>query len=509
MHSHLRSLARRPALLSIATLAACVCFLFPATASARVRTSLPSAVSEESAAGQLQEPTNEGETPTGDAGETTREAPDEPGAAGRREERRERREERRKLREERRAERQAVQGTGACTIDLKAAARIATAGEPLILSGTLECTEAQAGADQTVTLYQKLSHTPGFNISATTSTEPDGAFQFSLSDLEGNSVFYVSADAATSGRTSVKVAPQITIASPTAGTELFAGTLRALRASAQSTSAVTFSGTVSAADAGATVSLQREYRKEAWHRIGGGGVVNDEGRYSIVHMFSRTGEASVRVVVHSHGLFVTSASAPMTYQISRRRSRRLTIVSSVNPSAYDQPVTISGTLPGAADRTVTLLAQVGAGAFAPIAQVMSEGGRYSFSESPAQDTHYRAIAGSASSETLAQNVAFALTPAPAPTSVAVGTEVTFTGTLAPAREGQLVELERESTPGGSYSVLATAALTAGGTYSVAYTFTEAAAGETLRIAVPGNSELLGATSEPFTIAVASSQTPAA
>jgi len=68
-----------------------------------------------------------------------------------------------------------------------------------------------------------------------------------------------------------------------------------------------------------------------------------------------------------------------------------------------------------------------------------------------------------------------------------------------------VELERESTPGGSYSVLATAAVGAGGTYSITYSFSEAVS-ETLRIAVPGNSELLGITSEPFTIEVASPQT---
>jgi hypothetical protein len=219
----------------------------------------------------------------------------------------------------------------------------------------------------------------------------------------------------------------------------------------------------------------------------------------------RPGEANVRVVVHSHGLFMTSASAPLTYQISRRRGRQLTIASSADPSSYEQQVTISGTLPGAANRTVTLLAQVGTGAFAPVAQVMSEAGRYSFSESPTQDTRYRAIAGNAGSETLAQDVAFALTPAPAPTSVPVGGEVTLTGTLAPTREGQLVELERESGPGGSYSVLATGALGAGGTYSITHTFTEAA-DETLRLAVPGDSELLGVTGEPFTIEVASPQT---
>jgi hypothetical protein len=502
MHLHLRWLARRLALLSFAALAAGTCLLFPAAAGARVRTSLQSAVSEESATGPLQEPAGETETSTGTTGETAPASPGESSAGTRREERRERREERRKLREERRADRQAVRATGTCTIDLKAAKRVAVAGEPLTLSGTLTCAEAQDAAGQTVTLYQKLARTPGFNVSATASTEADDTFQFSLSDLEANSVFYVSADGATSARTSVKVAPQITIASPTAGTELFTGTLRALRASAESASAVTFTGTVSAADAGATVSLQREYRKEAWHRIGGGGVVNEEGQYSIAHTFLRPGEASIRVVVHSHGVFVTSASAPITYQISRRRSRQLTIDSSANPSAYGQPVTISGTLPGNANRTVTLLAQVGAGVFAPVAQALSEDGKYSFSESPTQATHYRAIAGSASSETLAQGVAYALTPAPAPTSVAVGTEMTFTGTVAPAREGQLVELERESAPGGGYSVVATATLPASGTYSIPYAFA-AAASETLRIAVPGSSELLSATSEPFAVEVVS------
>jgi hypothetical protein len=503
MHTHLRWLARRVALLTIAGLTVGSCLLPPAAAEARGRDRLQSTVGEESATEALQEPVSESETPTTPE-ETTPGSQEESSTGTRGEQRRERREERRKLREERRADRQAVQQTGSCAIDLKSSKRIATADEPLTLQGTLTCAEAQDAAEQTVTLYQKLARTPGFNVVATTSTEGDGTFELSLSDLEANSVFYVSADGAHSARTSVKVAPQITIASPTAGTELFTGTLRALRASAENTNVVTFSGTVSAADAGATVSLQREYRKDAWHRIGGGGVVNEEGRYSIAHTFVRPGEASIRAVVHSHGLFMTSASAPVTYQISRRRSRQLTIESSDNPSTYGQPLTISGTLPGTLNRTVTLLAAVGAGAYAPVAQVTSEDGKYRFSESPTAATHYRTIAGSASSETLAQGVTYALTPAAARASVAAGTEVTFTGTVAPAREGQLVELERESTPGGSYSIIATAALPAGGTYSIPYTFTEAAS-ETLRISVPGNAELLSATSEPFSIEVASSQ----
>jgi hypothetical protein len=500
MHLNPRRRARRlPPILSFAAFVAGLCLLFAAAAGARGVYRLQSSVSEESVTGTLQEAVSESEVPAG--------SPEEPSGESssqtRHEERRERREEREKLREERRADRQAVQSTGPCTIDLKASKRIATAGTALDLAGTLTCTEPEDVSGQTVTLYQKLARTPGFTEAGTTSTEADGGFELTPPHLEANSIFYVSADGATSARASVKVAPQITIVSPTAGTELFTGTNRALRASAEDASAVSFTGTVTAADAGATVSLQREYRQGAWHRIGGGGVVNEEGEYSISHTFLRPGEATVRVVVHSHHLFITSDSAPITYQISRRRSRQITIDSSANPAVYGQQVTISGTLESEGEETVTLLAQIGAGAFTPIAQVLSNGEAYSFSESPAQGTNYRVISAGASSATLAQSVTYELTPTPAPATVAAGTEVTFGGTVAPSREGQVVDLERETIPAGTYSVIATAALTAGGEYAIPYTF-PAAGSATLRIQVPGDSELQSIASDPFAIEVTKS-----
>jgi hypothetical protein len=493
---HLNPRRRMRCSFLLAAFAAGLCLLSPAAAGARGRARLQSTGSEASVAEPLQEPVSETETPSASPGETSEESPTDT----RGEERRERREQRQKLREERRASRQGVQGTGACTIDLEVSKQIVTVGVSITLHGTLACTEPESASGQTVTLYQKLAHTHGFSTAATATTETDGAFEISPTDLEADDVFYVSADGATSARTSVKLAPQVTIASPSAGTELFTGTTKALRASAQNAGAVTFTGTVSAADAGATVSLQREYRKGAWHRIGGGGVVSLEGQYSITHTFFRSGVASIRVVVHSHHLFTTSASAPVSYRISRRGSRQITIGSSVNPVVYGQSVTISGTLAGTADRTVTLLAQVGGGTFTPVAQVTSSGDEYSFSESPTQGTHYRVISAGAGSDVLEQGVTYELAPTAAPATVAAETPLSFTGTLAPALEGQLVELEREQE--GTYSVIATATLAAGGTYSIPYTFTKAGS-ETLRIQVPGDADLLSIASEPFELEVTS------
>jgi hypothetical protein len=495
MHLNSRWRMRR-SLLILSAFAAGLCLLSPAAAGARGRARLQATVSEESVTEPLQEPPSEGETPAGGSGESSGESP----AVTRTGERQERRERREKLREERRSSRQSVQGTSACTIDLEVSKRIATIDVPVTLQGTLTCAEPETASGQTVTLYQKLAHTHGFSVVTTTTTEANGTFEISPTELEAADVFYVSADGATSLRTSVKLAPQITIASPIAGTELFTGTTKALRASAQSSSAVTFTGTVSTADAGATVSLQREYRKGAWHRIGGGGVVNMEGEYSITHTFLRPGVASIRVVVHSHHLFMTSASAPISYRISRRASHQITIDSSANPVVYGQSVTISGTLAGTVDRTVTLLAQVGAGAFTPVAQITSNGAEYSFSESPTEGTHYRVISGRTSSEALEQGVTYALTPDPAADTVAAETPLSFTGTVAPGLEGQLVELERDDE--GTYSVIATSTLSAGGIYSIPYTFT-APGSETLRIQVPGNAELQSVASEPFVVEVTS------
>ncbi len=342
-----------------------------------------------------------------------------------------------------------------------------------------------ATVGQSITLYQKVAHTPGFSIAATATTEADGAFRFTPSGVDVNSVFYVRAGGAKSARVSVKVTPVVTIEAPAAGTQLFVGGAHAASDSAAVDSgAVTFTGTVSPADVGATVALQREYRGDSWHHIGVG-QVNAEGGYAIAHTFYRAGQATVRVVVHSHGLYVNSASTPVTYQISRRgRSRQITIQASTDPIAYGLPVTISGTVAGAAGQPVTLQAQTPEGTFAPVATgITGSNDEYSFVVSPLQSTRYRVTSATAGSADLSEGVTYALTPTPSPTTVPVGESIVFTGTVTPAHEGQPVELERQYASGLGYHVIATGAVSSGSAYSIAHTFTDAGA-ETLRIRIP-------------------------
>jgi hypothetical protein len=308
----LRRCVRRAPLLGLAACATCLGLLSPIAASAHGS----SRDSRQAATGPLNEvtiaPPTGGEATEG-SGTTTPEGssipPEEPSAAepSAAETRR----------EERRARRGARAATG-CSIDLEATPAAVAPGAPLALTGTLSCPQATSAAGQTVTLFQKLSHKTGFNTAAGTTTETDGAFTFTLPGPEVSSVFYVLSDGVKSAHARVEVdALQVAIDTPAAGTQLIAASAADRTASdSKADDTVTFTGTAGTAAAGETVTLQREYRKEAWHRIGVG-QVNQEGGFSIPHTFVRPGQANIRVVVHSHGRYADGVSAPVSYQISR------------------------------------------------------------------------------------------------------------------------------------------------------------------------------------------------
>lgn len=487
MAPHPRWRAQRASLVLMATLAACLGVLFPAAASAHGRRQVEAAVSGETATGPLQEPTTEAPTTGKPSGESS--SPESPPAESTKNTRR----------EERRARRGAVDQSGACSVDLAATPSIITGTEPLELVGSLSCPEPTAAEGQTVTLYQKLARTPGFTIAATTITEADGTFKFVQTGLEVSSVFYALAGHASSPRTSVKVAPQVTLSTPAAGTPLFIGAGPAAHASDVDASAVTFSGTVTPADPGTTVSLQREYRREAWHQVAVG-VVGEAGKYTIVHTFLRPGQANLRVVLHSHKLDLTTASTPVTYQISRRRPQPITIQASVDPITFGGSVTISGIVAGAVNAPVKLLAQTAGGTFAAVAEATTNGDEYSFAEAPLQSTRYRVMSATASSAILAEGVTYALTAVGTASTVQAGQQLLFTGALLPVHEGQTVNLESQDASGLGYHVIATGTVSSSGTYSIAHSFPSAGT-QLLRIGIPGAGEVESVAGEAFTLEV--------
>jgi hypothetical protein len=150
---------------------------------------------------------------------------------------------------------------GRCEVNINVAPRQITAGDPLAIFGRLRC-HARAwigAAGQTVTLLQHTAAAPGFGVLQTTTTGPGGFYELIVAGVKANSVVYVRSHGAASGRRTVKVAAEVTLSGPAEGTQLFTG----------AANKVTFTGTVSPADAGARVVLQRQNAATGneWHRI--------------------------------------------------------------------------------------------------------------------------------------------------------------------------------------------------------------------------------------------------
>jgi hypothetical protein len=491
MPRHLHRLTRPASLIAAATLAAGIGGLAPASAGAHRRAQLEAGVTEETPVAS-QPPAGAPPASTPSQPPAT-EVPPAAGGSGRR-----------ARREARRARREGL--ASECSVEIQTSTPLLKAGTQLTLTGSVTCAQAASAAGQTVTLFQKIARTPGFDTASSTTTAADGGFQFTPEALSANSTFYAQADEAVSDRVKVLLAPKVTITTPLAGAQLLIGAAHAARAGLANagTGAVTFTGSVSPVDAGAKVSLQREYRRGAWHRIGGGATVDEDGNYSIVHAFSRPGLARIRVVVHSHGLALTSASAPVTYELLRGRHRGVTIQASANPLVYGQSVTITGTVPGAADQTVTLLGETAAHTFTALDETTATGNEYSFTESPLASTRYRVRTAVAGSGVLSESVSYALVQDPPAASVTVGTPLSFTGTLLPAHEGQPVDLESQDTAGPGYHVIAVGSESSAASFSIEHAFSSVGT-EHLRITVPAGTELQSVSGEPFTLEV----TPAA
>ncbi len=118
---------------------------------------------------------------------------------------------------------------------------------------------------------------------------------------------------AESANRGVRVAAQVTLNGPPEGTQILTGVANR----------VTFTGTVTPADVGARVILQRQnaLTGNEWHRIDSG-VVEAGGGYSITHTFIVPGDANLRVLVRSQGRNVRQPVEPCSPTRSPRRRTR-------------------------------------------------------------------------------------------------------------------------------------------------------------------------------------------
>jgi hypothetical protein len=388
--------------------------------------------------------------------------------------------------------------SGRCRIDLNVAPRQITAGDPVLAYGRLVCDRRVKEVGQTVNLLEHSFGTPGYTVVQSTTTGPLGFYEIPLSGVQTNSSFFVRSHGAQSGRRHVRVAAQVTLDGPPEGTQLLTGVANA----------VTFTGTVSPADAGSTVILQRQNALTGndWRRIGVG-TVGAEGAFSITHTFVVPGDANLRVLVRSHGPNIHSPSNVLTYEISQAQNPQLTINASSDPIVYGQSVTISGVAAGLASMPVTLFERTASQhGFAPVSEVTTNAtGEYTFpAQSPVYNTFYEVRAGAKASgeksAVLYEGVKDVLTAEASPSTLQAGQAITFKGTVAPDHAGHIVYLERQNASGSGFHVVQVASIESGSTYTIAHTVYDAGT-KVFRVRVPGDGENEGAVSAPFTIQV--------
>jgi hypothetical protein len=240
----------------------------------------------------------------------------------------------------------------ACQLQLESASGEVGAGEAATLTGTLTCEDSEQVTEQTISLYQHQRGTPGASAIASITPEASGAFHFTTEALERDSSFYALAeDGARSTRISVAVTSRVTISGSPEGGPLSSVGARAT-ASTRAGRTVTFSGTVTPAEVGAKVVLQRQGTNNEgdWHNLAVG-QVGAEGKYSITHTFGIPGTIDVRIVAHVHGHLPT-ISQTLSYAIARgphaqqAQSKRPTLTAAVSSAAVQSGdvATFTGTL---------------------------------------------------------------------------------------------------------------------------------------------------------------------
>lgn len=384
---------------------------------------------------------------------------------------------------------------GRCGVSINVAPRQIVAAEPVVIFGRLRCADQAGAAGREVRLFHHLiGQRGGFSYVQSATTDAAGFYAIAPADgvVETNRSWYVRALSARSATKRIRVAAAVTLNGPTEGQLLTGYPNR-----------VTFTGTVSPADAGARVILQRQNASTGsdWRHIGSG-FVTSSGAFTIVHTFVVPGDANVRVLVRSQRRNIPSSSNVLAYAISQAENPQLTIQASADPIAFGESVTIGGKLQGGANQPVTLLArgrhQHG---FAHIEQATTNGaGEYSFpAQSPINNTFYRVISAGQASAVLYEGVKDVLSAQVSATTVAAGQAVTFTGTVSPDHSGHTIYLERQGTD-GDFHVIAVGQVGAGSVYSIGRSLYDPGT-KVLRVFVPGGPENQGTASQPFAITV--------
>jgi hypothetical protein len=389
---------------------------------------------------------------------------------------------------------------GRCHVSVEASSKRITAGETVTVLGKLTCPTGVSAANQQVAVYenQRGPGAPPSGVAGTAITQADGSYSVKPAAFDTNTIFRVH-EGSHRAHTVVKVAPALTLSgvAPVVGRSDTGG-----HSSSRQRTVARFTGSLTPASTGALVALQVSFEAagERWHTVAFGHVGTD-GTYSITHAFRISGMLTTRTVAHAGRYNTVAVSNPVSYAASQPQNPRLTIQTSADPITYGQSMILSGTAAGATSQPVTLLTRTNGSAWTIAATATTGvGGDYTFTQTPLQNTSYRVTSGTTSSTILFAAVKSTIVTNASPDSVQSGEQLTFSGTVTPARVGEVVYLESGYASGLGYHVVGTGTVNGSLGYTIAHTFNGAGM-NILRIKVPGDDEQQSSTSEPITITV--------
>jgi hypothetical protein len=377
-----------------------------------------------------------------------------------------------------------------------------TAGESVLIYGKLE---GPTVSDQTITLYHRVNPQVGYSVVSRTTTSSTGFYEFVRADgvVMSNREWFVRGPALTHSRTiHERVQALVSLSSNVSSTD--------------TSTPVTFTGSVSPTHIGQRVLLQVPANEDNGWRTFATGVINGQSQFTISHRFRFPNVNTVRALLPADTRNAASVSDSLTVSVQQSQVAGFSIASSSPVIPEGQTATISGILdqPGSnvveANAAVTLFGHTpGQPNTAIAATTTGSNGSYKFApQMPTENTVYQVVTTAAparSSALLYEGVADVLTLSATPTAPLIGAPVTFTGSVSPDKAGEYIYLQRQQ-PNGDWYDVGVHVIPVGGSYSFTRVFGAAGSHE-FRTRIYGDGDNVGGASAPVAINVGSVVAP--
>ena len=374
------------------------------------------------------------------------------------------------------------------------------AGDGVLIHGQL------AGPDhggQRIVLYHRIADAPSFTPISTTTTNALGEYEFTraVGVVLTNRSWFVREQGTHGSVHSRTIHERVasSVSFTTSSPDDVTG------------HPVVFSGHVTPDHAGGIVLLQQQRgASDDWQTIARSRIGGDSN-FILTHRWRFPGAQNVRALVPGNVRNVAGPSNPVAIVVQQNQVPGFTIASSAPIITDGQSATVSGVLDQAgtttpqAGATVALVGAVpGSGRSLHVLQTTSTGsdGSYSFTVAPTTNEAYEVrttVAPRRHTARLIEGVQDVVTMSVSSSTPSVGEMVSFTGTVAPGKDGHVIYLQKLGADNDWHTVEVSRVLP-GSTFRFGWTFGTAGTKQ-FRARITGGDVNVGGASSPVTVDV--------